>query len=272
MWDEDEWREERNRLMVEWETKRQVYQPEAIPFFPPSPPPSIVRLRNRQLQLVVRLLHSTLTPNGSSSPPDSLANAATPTHHGWHVDGQRNECIVGTAVMVVSESNVRPTSIAFRCAVEEPTLYEDQKGLQAIYGFGESSVLVEPLGEVQLRPQRCLVYPNVFEHRLSEAELVDAGAGGHRTVLLLHLVDPTQRVLSTSFVPPQQAEWWDRQLDEAAAPFIPILALQHVISDYAQPTLRSEEAWKHREKAMKERAVYQAKATQVMYQRPVRYF
>ena len=190
----------------------------------------------------------------------------------WQVDGQRNECIVCSAVVCVEEVNVHPTSISFRQAICEPNSLVDVRGLEAIFGLSGMSAMVENMGEVTLEVGRCVVYPNAAQHRITAPTLKDHSKGGHRTLLLLHLVDPTQRVLSTQHVPPQQSRWWDVEFDQqAAAPFIPIIQLQQLISLYAQPTLSEEEAERHREKAMKEKAAFQLKATQLMYQRPIQY-
>lgn len=42
--------------------------------------------------------------------------------------------------------------------------------------------------------------------------LVDPSRPGHRRFLVMWIVDPWNRVLSTANVPPQQRDWWVREL------------------------------------------------------------
>ena len=47
----------------------------------------------------------------------------------------------------------------------------------------------------------------MYQHRIGPFSLRDRTRSGHRTILTLLLVDPNVRVLSTSDVHAQQAEW-----------------------------------------------------------------
>jgi hypothetical protein len=46
------------------------------------------------------------------------------------------------------------------------------------------------------------------QHKVSSFKLVDPTKPGHRRFIALWLVDPTQRIISTANVPPQQQHWW----------------------------------------------------------------
>jgi hypothetical protein len=46
------------------------------------------------------------------------------------------------------------------------------------------------------------------QHRVSPFHLKDPTKPGHRRFIALWLVDPTQRIISTANVPPQQLDWW----------------------------------------------------------------
>jgi hypothetical protein len=65
---------------------------------------------------------------------------------------------------------------------------------------------------------RAVVFPNVYQHRVSPFSLVDRSKPGFRKILCFFLVDPLKTdawlVISTSRVPPQQFAWlenavWD---------------------------------------------------------------
>ena len=77
--------------------------------------------------------------------------------------------------------------------------------------FGVASMQDEPavqnLGSVQCKPGRLLAFPNTLQHRVQPFGLMDPTRAGHRRFLVLWLVDPTYRVMSTANVPPQQHDW-----------------------------------------------------------------
>lgn len=59
---------------------------------------------------------------------------------------------------------------------------------------------------------RCLCFPNIYQHQVQPFELKDKSKPGHRKILVFFLSDPAQSVLSTSEIPPQQAEWWQQEV------------------------------------------------------------
>ena len=46
------------------------------------------------------------------------------------------------------------------------------------------------------------------QHSVSSFQLKDPTKPGHRRFIALWLVDPTQPIVSTANIPPQQADWW----------------------------------------------------------------
>ena len=126
----------------------------------------------------------------------------------WHVEGMRNECIVASGIAYYEQCNTGPSSLAFRCAVAEPAYEQnDDRGPPAVYGLSNGEALVQPLGAIDTCEGRCIAFPNVFQHRVAPFSLLDASKPGHRSILVLFLVDPTISILSTSRVPPQQKDW-----------------------------------------------------------------
>ena len=77
--------------------------------------------------------------------------------------------------------------------------------------FGCASMTQEPavqnLGSVKCKAGRMLAFPNTLQHRVQSFRLEDPTRAGHRRFLVLWLVDPNYRVISTANVPPQHHDW-----------------------------------------------------------------
>jgi Protein of unknown function (DUF4246) len=81
------------------------------------------------------------------------------------------------------------------------------KGLERVYGTdlvdGEQ---IQDLAKVATPMRRLLAFPNVFQHRVAPFELLDETKPGHRKLVVLWLVNPDRRIISTANVPPQQKD------------------------------------------------------------------
>lgn len=53
----------------------------------------------------------------------------------------------------------------------------------------------------------------MLQHRPSSFKLDDPTKPGHRKILAMFLVNPDERITSTSDVPPQQIDWFERAID-----------------------------------------------------------
>lgn len=67
---------------------------------------------------------------------------------------------------------------------------------------------VQELGSIATPQGRLLAFPNTLQHCVDPFSLEDKTRPGHRRFLVLWLVDPHYRVLSTRNVPPQRHDWW----------------------------------------------------------------
>jgi hypothetical protein len=78
--------------------------------------------------------------------------------------------------------------------------------------FGASSFHQEPavqnLGSLQCKEGRLLAFPNTLQRRVQPFKLEDPTRTGHLRFLVLWLVDPNYRIVSTANVPPQQHDWF----------------------------------------------------------------
>ncbi|KAK4151114.1 hypothetical protein C8A00DRAFT_36248 [Chaetomidium leptoderma] len=214
--------DERDAIKERWRAKRQPIQPQPPPF-----PTSKVRyaidpgqtLREQfeesGLQIIVKMASIELTPENPEFAPG-----------GWHVEGQMNEHIVGTALYYLDSENITDTHLDFRALT---SAYGDDRnvGQQAFYwmervygaklGDCAGSACVQNYGAVSTPQGRLLAFPNVLQHRVSGFQLADPTKPGHRRFIALWLVDPFTRIISTANVPPQQAEWW---AEEAFSPLL----------------------------------------------------
>lgn len=142
-------------------------------------------------------------------------NSENPDYKGeeWHVNGRSNERICATAIYAYSIRNAA-ISLSFRrrISAEEAMLAKDY--IQSppwatdLYGARSGEPVIQHMGDIALFQNRLITYPNIFQTRLLPAELTDKSKPGHIKLLLLHLIDPNRRMMSTAMVPPQRQDWW----------------------------------------------------------------
>lgn len=157
-----------------------------------------IRLAGRDIQLFVKLSRIYLTPENPTFPGGD-----------YHYEGLRNERIVACGVYCIDECNVEELELSFRMKVDPPTdmTYDDARRASEVWGIALDGMLNQELPSTRLPAGRCIAFPNMYQHRSAAFSLRDRARRGHRTILSLLLVDPTARVVSTSDVPAQQAEW-----------------------------------------------------------------
>ncbi|OBS18954.1 hypothetical protein FPOA_10678 [Fusarium poae] len=205
--DSDEWDIE-DQQREDWEEAREPIQPEAPEFKAwdyGTKPHRSFRECFPDIQVIVKMASIELTPDEPSFPAG-----------GWHVEGQMNEHIVGTALYYLDSENVTPSSLKFRM---QTSPYQDEfqgrvgqgafNWMEQVYGaqlsYGDC---LQQYGSVETKEGRLLAFPNVFHHRVSPFELQDKTKPGHRRFIALWLVDPHTRIINTGNVPPQQHSWW----------------------------------------------------------------
>ncbi|MFG3245760.1 DUF4246 domain-containing protein [Streptomyces sp. NPDC048187] len=182
-----------------WENRRPVV-PDAPDFTPPEVPDASARvdLRGRRLQVIVKLATVHLTPDK----PEYAGGS-------WHVEGMLNERIVSTGIYYWDSENITESRLGFRAALDDPDYEQnDDNGLREVYGLEDEDALNQVLGSASTPAGRCLAFPNVLQHRVDSFRLADPTRPGHRKILAFFLVDPSETIVSTSDVPPQQP-WSD---------------------------------------------------------------
>ncbi|MFB7605553.1 DUF4246 domain-containing protein [Streptomyces gardneri] len=182
-----------------WETRLPVV-PDAPAFTAPELPDASARvdLRGRGLQVIVKLASIHLTPDK----PEYAGGS-------WHVEGMLNERIVSTGIYYWDSENITESRLSFRAALDDPDYEQnDDNGLREVYGLENEDALNQLLGSASTPAGRCLAFPNVLQHRVGSFRLADPTRSGHRKILAFFLVDPSEKIVSTSDVPPQQP-WSD---------------------------------------------------------------
>ncbi|HET9383241.1 MAG TPA: DUF4246 domain-containing protein [Streptomyces sp.] len=216
-----------------WENRRPVV-PDAPAFTPPEPPGAADRvdLRGRRLQVIVKLATIHLTPDKPRYPGGS-----------WHVEGMMNERIVSTGIYYWESENITESRLSFRAALDDPAYEQnDDNGLRDVYGLEDEDALNQVLGSAATPAGRCLAFPNVLQHRVGSFGLADPTRPGHRKILAFFLVDPSETIVSTSDVPPQQP--WS-----------------------GTTTMTLEQAREYREELMRERKFFIDEHNEQLYER-----
>ncbi|CAH0050977.1 unnamed protein product [Clonostachys solani] len=198
------------RKEVKWKMIREPVQSRPLGFkswkYGPSQGESL-REKFEGLQIIVKMASIELTPEKPEFPVG-----------GWHVEGQMNEHIVGTALYYLDSENITPSHLQFRMHTSYDidshfqVGQDNYKWMERVYGtrlgVGQNAPCLQNYGSVETKEGRLLAFPNVFHHRVSPFELKDKSKPGYRRFIALWLVDPLTRVISTANVPPQQQDWW----------------------------------------------------------------
>ncbi|KAI0716774.1 hypothetical protein C8Q76DRAFT_417198 [Earliella scabrosa] len=236
----------------EWERVHQwPIIPDPVPFQPqPESERVHYSLKGRKLQVIVKLANIHLTPDKPRYPGGS-----------WHVEGMANEAIVATGLYYYACENISESRLAFRACVgdgDDLTYQQsDHRGYVVAYGFGRDHALNQPLGHIVAAEDKCVVFPNIYQHHVDPFELVDPSKPGHRKILCFFLVNPEHRILSTTDVPPQQEHWMVEELEKAPALNQLPQELFDIVAGYVkQGVISRKQAEEDRDALMKERSSF----------------
>ncbi|KAG0371786.1 hypothetical protein BGX24_001165, partial [Mortierella sp. AD032] len=239
--------------------EERVPKPLEIPEF--KPPTEILKYdltkAGKPLQVIVKLANIELTPEN-------------PKYEGgtWHVEGMANENIVASGIYYYHSDNISESRLNFRIQVQEPGYEQsDDKGVEHMYDLVNDGPLVQYLDGVVTKQDRCLVFPNIYQHQVQPFTLQDATKPGSRKILVFFLVNPEEPTLSTTNVPPQQKEWASEDYMQVVAKRLPP-ELVHEIDVLVDWPMEMEEAKKHREELMKERKFFVKTMQEDVFARP----
>ena len=222
------------RRRLDYDERRYEHDEKFGQFRPPGLPTAI-SLRNRKLQVIVKIAEILLTPE-------------KPLYRGgtWHVEGMQNEGIVATAIYYWECENIKDSQLAFRQVVQAPAAESDNDNPETRAYVEALDLMMGPLnqeiGTITPASGKCVTFPNLYQHRVSPFRLEDKNKPGKRKILVFFLVDPNHPILSTSVVPPQQRSWFQRQDKDD--------------KDDKDWPMEQKEAEDHRLKLMEERKFY----------------
>jgi hypothetical protein len=224
----------------------------SLPCAPSLVPPGLFETREPHLsllgtrcQVIVKIAEIHLTP-------------ASPSYAGgaWHIEGTDAERIIATGLYYFGSDNISESRLSFRTFVQTPEYEQsDDVGVALTYGLQNDELLVQHLGSVTAMEDRCVVFPNIYQHKVEPFELLDPTKPGVRKILAFFLVDPTAApIASTAVVPPQQQTW----IDLAREPQLKRLRVPETvvkqIKDLAREGMSLDEAKGHRVQLMAERS------------------
>ncbi|KAH9914475.1 uncharacterized protein B0H18DRAFT_1097137 [Fomitopsis serialis] len=194
-------------------------------------------LRGRTLQVIVKLANIVLTPEK----PEYGGGA-------WHVEGMDNEAIVSTFIYYYDAENLTESTLSFRNAVNEPRYHGqcDYYCMRGLYDMSADQLCAQNVGYVTTKQDRCIAFPNLYQHLVSPFRLADPTKPGHRKILVFFLVDPNITIPSASTVAPQQ----ERRIRRAAEGSELWWRLPN---EWLDPITETQ-ARKYREELMKERS------------------
>ncbi|TFY64227.1 hypothetical protein EVJ58_g2765 [Rhodofomes roseus] len=245
---EQSWTDYGRIIRHQWLDKQSKTWPESKPAYDHGldEVKKTVNLRGQTLQIIVKLANIVLTPEN-------------PEYGGgtWHVEGMNNEAIVSTFIYYYDCENLTESTLSFRNAVNEPRYHgqDDSYCMTHLYGIDRDDRCVQDVGKVITKQDRCIAFPNLYQHLVSPFRLADPTKPGHRKILVFFLVDPHIKIPSASIVAPQQASWVQRALPGTVLWERLPVELQDIVLNYAD-FMTDQQAKAYREELMNERTAF----------------
>lgn len=170
--------------------------------------------------------------------------------------------------------NITESTLSFRNAVNEPRYHAqyDSYCMYRLYGMRRHAyirllstichltllyrddICVQDIGTATTQEDRCIAFPNLYQHLVSPFRLADATKPGHRKILVFFLVDPNITIPSATTVAPQQDAWIRRALEGTGLWQRLPVELQEYIWEWLDP-MTGEQARHYREQLMEERTL-----------------
>ncbi|KAJ0400178.1 hypothetical protein ATCC90586_000785 [Pythium insidiosum] len=210
--------------------------------------PTPYSVKGTTLQVITKIAEIHLTPENPTYPGGA-----------WHIEGTETENIVATGIYYFGSENITESKLSFRVVVKAPEYAQsDYMGVATTYGLENENALMQSLGAATAIEDRCIVFPNTFQHKVEPFELADPSRPGVRKILAFFVVDPSQKILSTSVIPPQQADWLKEAQLEAlrGVDRLPEAVAESTLSEMLARGMSLEQAKEHRERLMGERGPF----------------
>ncbi|KAJ1720436.1 hypothetical protein LPJ53_004926 [Coemansia erecta] len=180
---------------------------------PDIPSPGHYTLNGEHMQVFVKMANVYLTPDRPEYTPDQSA----------FVPGTNSERIVATAMYLYDADNIEDIEVRFSESVDKHYYKSDIHNYidHLVYGVSYPGVISDysnDCGVIEINRGSLFCYPNTYERRIGTCRLDDKLRKGHFKMMILYFVNPAQRIISTSIVPPQQPRWSLSRLVVASSP------------------------------------------------------
>lgn len=110
--------------------------------------------------------------------------------------------------------NINDSKLEFREASNNPEYgdaLDEPRYLQDVYGIETNTLINNYKGFVKTSNNKCITFPNILQHHVKPFELTDKTKPGHRRILVFFLINPLNKIISTSNVAPQQINWYSEE-------------------------------------------------------------
>ncbi|KAL8775922.1 MAG: hypothetical protein Q9203_002485 [Teloschistes exilis] len=177
----------------------------------------------------------------------------------WHVQGQLNERICATVVYCYSCENISEASISFRhrCSSDAlewlNTVTTTTKATEDVYGVEDMKPAVQEQG-------------SVLQTKLNPLKLREPAKSGHLKIIVVHLIDPNRRIMSTSMVPCQRRDWWAREIHQKVPVLrrLPVEVFDNIIDMVDDFPISTTDAERIRSEMLQERKEFTEQHTEAM--------
>ena len=219
-----------------------------VPYFAPF-------TNSEKLQVIVKAANVIVTPE------QGFYSGGT-----WHTEGL-NENIVATGIYYYESENVKDSYLEFRSSVDDSDIDYEQDNVRQAFessGLHDGDLLFNPLGSVETKQGRCIVFPNTNQHRVRHFFLDDSTKPAVRKILVFFLVDPKKPIISTSDVDIQRKDFLMNRCFSLAK-LIPLEVVGRIVQYMPHMTL--QQAQEEREELMKERKYHIQQENEETYER-----
>jgi predicted RNA-binding protein YlqC (UPF0109 family) len=126
-----------------------------------------------------------------------------------------------------------------------------------VFGCENEGPAAQDVGSIITKEGRLVTFPNIFQHRVEPFELEDKTKPGHRKFLVMFLVDPNIKIISSANVPCQQRAWWGEEMQTSKIfAKLPNEMVKEIVDHVEEFPISLEEAKELRLELMEERKAF----------------
>ena len=197
-------------------------------------------LCEKKFQVIVKAANIIVTPERCYYPGGT-----------WHTEGL-NENIVASGIYYYHAENIKESFLEFRENITDDEVEDIDNAQEAFNEFGlqPGDFMVRKLGSVETKQDRCIVFPNTYQHRVKHFFSADISKPAIRKILVFFLIDPNDPIISTTEIDVQRLDYlFNRYF--SMIKLLPYHLVKYIIQFLPHLTLK--QAKEHREKFMEER-------------------